>query len=147
VSALPRPRHVVVEEISRDVAGGTPYRGIAALPAVLRMRVEVAMPGIIPDEVVIEIDDAAIEVRTAPPTAAPSTTRIALPTLDAVFVVERQPRAGFLTWFGVFARQSGRADQLVLETPELEVARYVEHVIEQWLGLRNKPVGGEVRRS
>lgn len=143
MSAVARPRHVVVEEIFRDLAGGTPYRGTAAPPA-LRIRVEVAMPGLTPQEVVIDIDDAAIEVRTPHPAGAPSTTRIALGTLAAVFVLERQPRAGFLTWFGVFARQPGRVDQLVLDTPELEVARYVEYVIEQWLGLRNKPVRGEV---
>lgn len=74
------------------------------------------MPGLTPHEVVIEIDDAAVEVRTAHPTDAASTIRIALGALDAVFVIERQPRAGVLTWFGVFARQPGRVDQIVLET-------------------------------
>jgi hypothetical protein len=147
VNIRARPRQVVVEEIQSDIIGGAPYREIPAPPAALRLRVEVAMPGLTSHEVVIEIDDAAIEVRTpSHPDAAASTTRIALGTLDAVFVVDRQPRAGFLTWFGVFARQPGRVDQLVLETPELDVARYVEGMIEQWLGLRNKPVRGEVRR-
>jgi hypothetical protein len=107
--------------------------------------VEIAMAGLTPYEVVIDIEDRALEVRTPHPTDAASTTQIVLARLDAVFVLERPPRAGFLTWFGVFARQSGREAQLVLETPDLEVARFVEHVIEQQLGLRNKPINGEVR--
>ena len=65
--------------------------------------------------------------------------------IDALFVVERQPRAGFLTWFGVFARRRGRADRLVLETPESRVARFVERTIEDWLGLDDEPVRGELR--
>lgn len=129
------PGHVVVEQFTRGTTDSSPYRGVAAPPA-LRMRVEVATPGLTPHEVVIEIGDVAIEVRTPHPTDAASTTRIALGTLEAVFVVERPPRVAFLTWFGVFARRPGCPDQLVLEHPELEVARYVEHVIEEWLGIR-----------
>lgn len=141
-----RPRQVVVEEVSRDAAGDSPYRGTTAAPAVLRMRVEIAMPGIATYEVALEIDDAALEVRAPAAAGAAGTVRIALGTFDAVFVVERQPRAGFLTWFGVFARQPGREAQLVLETPQMEVAHYVEHMIERWLGMRTKPIRGEVRR-
>jgi hypothetical protein len=144
MSARAHPRQVVVEEVSRKTSEDSPYRGIPAPPAILRIRVEIAMAGITPYEVVIDIDDTALEVRSSHPTDAASTTQIAIARLDAVFVLERSPRAGFLTWFGVFARQSGREAQLVLETPELEVARFVEYVIEQQLGLRNKPIRGEV---
>jgi hypothetical protein len=145
VKVRARPRQVVVEEVFRELADGTPYRGIAARPAMLRMRVEVAMPKLAPYDVVIEIDDLAIEVRTLHPADAASTVRIAIGNLAGLFVTERQPRVGFLPWFGVFARQPGRIDQLVIEVPQLDVARYAEHVIEQWLGLRNKPVRGEMR--
>jgi hypothetical protein len=143
MSARARPRNVVVEEVLRDLTGGTPYRGMTKPPAVLRMQVKIERPT--PHEVEIVIDDAAMMVRTPHPTGAADPIRIDLGVLKAVFVAERPPRAGFFTWFGVYARQRGRDDQLVLETPEVEVARYVEHVIERWLLLPNKPVRGEVR--
>ena len=65
--------------------------------------------------------------------------------IDALFVVERQPRHGFLTWFGVFARCRGRVDRLLLETPDGPVARFVERAIEDRLGLADEPVRGELR--
>jgi hypothetical protein len=65
--------------------------------------------------------------------------------IDALFVVERQPRHGFLTWFGVFARCRGLADRLLLETPESAVARFVERAIEDRLGMDDEPVRGELR--
>jgi hypothetical protein len=145
MSARARPRNVVVEEVLRDPTGGTPYRGMTTPPAVLRMHVKIERPTPHEVEVEIVIDDAAMMVRTPHPTDAANPIRIALGALEAMFVVERQPRAGFFTWFGVYARQRGRVDQLVLETPEVEVARYVEHVIERWLLLTKKPVRGEVR--
>ena len=66
--------------------------------------------------------------------------------IDQLFVVERQPPAGrFLTWFGVFARRRGQADRMLLETPEIRVARFVERAIESRLGLADEPVRGELR--
>ena len=100
----------------------------------------VAPRGALPHEVVIDIDDLAIEIR-----AADGWSVLGAGTIDTLFVVERQPRSGFLTWFGVFARCRGRADHLVFETNESRVARHVERTIEDWLGLDNKPVLGELR--
>ena len=75
-------------------------------------------------------------------TTGPSSWR----AIDQLFVVERPPPAGrFLTWFGVFARRRGWADQLLLETPEGPVARFVERAIEERLGLDDEPVRGELR--
>jgi len=112
--------------------------------------VVVAPRGYAPHEVVIDVDDLAVEVR--PPVGEVSVMRgeqggfvLGAGAIDALFVVERQPRTGFLTWFGVFARRRGRADRLVLETPEPRVARYVERTIEDWLGLDDEPVRGELR--
>jgi hypothetical protein len=66
--------------------------------------------------------------------------------IDQLFVVERPPPAGrFLTWFGVFARRRGQADQMLLETPEIRVARFVERAIETRLGLADERVRGELR--
>ncbi|HWU90703.1 MAG TPA: hypothetical protein VN253_25730, partial [Kofleriaceae bacterium] len=90
----------------------------------------VAPRGRAPHEVVIDVDDLAVEVR-----GDRDGFVLGAGAIDALFVVERQPRCGFLTWFGVFARRRGRADRLVLETPEPRVARYVERTIEDWLGL------------
>ena len=51
----------------------------------------------------IEVDDLAIEVRDGDGGFVLGAEQI-----DALFVVERQPRhGGFLTWFGVFARRRG----------------------------------------
>ena len=110
----------------------------------------VAPRGYAPHEVVIDVDDLAVEVR--PSVGEVSVMRgeqggfvLGAGAIDALFVVERQPRTGFLTWFGVFARRRGSADRLVLETPEPRVARYVERTIEDWLGLDDEPVRGELR--
>ncbi len=89
---------------------------------------------------VIDVDDLELEVRE--PQAG---FVLGAGAIDSLFVVERQPRCGFLTWFGVFARRRGRADRLVLETPERQVARFVERSIEDWLGLDDEPIRGEVR--
>lgn len=96
--------------------------------------------GLAPHEVVIDVDDLAVEVR-----GGADGFVLGAGAIDALFVVERQPRCGFLTWFGVFARRRGRADRLVLETPEPRVARYVERTIEDRLGLDDEPVRGELR--
>lgn len=96
-----------------------------------------------PHEVVIDVDDVAVEIRSPEP--AQGCYVLGAGAIDALFVVERQPRCGFLTWFGLFARQRGLADRLVLETPEPRVARYVERTIEDWLGLDDEPVRGELR--
>jgi len=118
----------------------TPYRGIETGKETLRIKVNIAARGCAPCAVVIDVDDLAIEVHEGDGGFV-----LGSGTIDALFVVERQPRAGFLTWFGVFARRKGRADHLVLETPEGRVARFVERQIEEWLGLDDEPVRGEVR--
>lgn len=100
---------------------------------------EIAPRGVPPREIVIEVDDLAVEVRQDGAGFV-----IAAGELDALFVVERQPRHGFLTWFGVFARHRGRADCLLLETPDGQVARFVERAIEERLGLDDRPVRGEL---
>jgi hypothetical protein len=69
-----------------------------------------------------------------------------LSAIDQLFVVERPPPAGrFLTWFGVFARRRGQADRMLIETPEIRVARFVERAIETRLGLADEHVRGELR--
>ena len=90
--------------------------------------------------IVIDVDDLALEVRDDHRCFVLSAGMI-----DALFVVERQPPHGFLTWFGLFARARGRADRLVFQTPEPRVARLVERTIESWLGLDDEPVRGELR--
>ena len=100
----------------------------------------VAPRGLAAREVVIDVDDLAVEVR-----GAQGGFVLGAGAIDALFVVERQPPVGFWTWFGVFARRRGRADRLVLETPEPRVARSVERAIEDWLGLDDEPVRGELR--
>ena len=95
-------------------------------------------------EVVIDVDDLAVEVHGDDRDGG---FVLGAGAIDALFVVERQPRCGFLTWFGVFARQRGRADRLVFETNESRVARYVERAIEDWLGLDDEPVRGEIRSA
>jgi hypothetical protein len=144
VLALPQPSHVCTETISTEHRLRTPYRGIETGRETLRIRVLVAPRGLAPQEVVIDVDDLAVEVR-APSSGAQVCLVLGAGAIDALFVVERQPRCGFLTWFGVFARHRGRADRLVLETPEPRVARYVERTIEDRLGLDDEPVRGELR--
>jgi hypothetical protein len=132
---------VSCEEVSPDLRLRSPYRGIVTGRSILRLRVVIAPRGVAPREVVIEVDDLAVVVHDAAETVADAGA------IDALFVVERQPRHGFLTWFGVFARSRGRADCLLLETPEGPVARFVERAIEDRLGLDDEPVRGELRVS
>jgi hypothetical protein len=106
--------------------------------------VTVAPRGTAPREVTIDVDDLAVEVRNH---GDDDGFVLGAGAIDALFVVERQPRCGFLTWFGVFARQRGRADRLVFETNESRVARFVERAIEDWLGLDDEPVRGEIRSA
>jgi hypothetical protein len=133
------PAHVSCEEVNPDLRLRSPYRGIVTGRSILRLRVVIAPRGVAPHEVVIEVDDLAVVVHDAAETVADAGA------IDALFVVERQPRHGFLTWFGVFARSRGRADCLLLETPEGRVARFVERAIEDRLGLDDEPVRGELR--
>jgi hypothetical protein len=106
----------------------------------LRLRVTIVPARhAVPVEVVIDVDDLAIEVQ------GDGGYVLGAGGIDTLFVVERQPRCGFLTWFGVFARRRGRADCLVFETNEPRVARFVERAIEDWLGLDANPVRGELR--
>ncbi|MBA3455705.1 MAG: hypothetical protein H0T42_21600 [Deltaproteobacteria bacterium] len=126
--------------MSRELRLRTPYRGIETGKDTLRIRVTIVPARrIAPVEVVIDVDDLAIEV------LGDDGFVMGAGAIDALFVVERQPRCGFLTWFGVFARRKGCADRLVLETPEGQVARFVERQIEDWLGLDDEPVRGEAR--
>jgi hypothetical protein len=118
----------------------TPYRGIETGKETLRIKVIVAPRKTPPREVVIDVDDVALEVRDEDACIV-----LGAGTIDTLFVVERQPRCGFLTWFGVFARRRGRADHLVFETNESRVARFVERTIEDWLELDDGPVRGELR--
>ncbi len=134
--------HVVTETIARDLRLRTPYRGVETGVDTLRIKVVVAHRKEAPREVVIDVDDLAVEVHDG---SYAGGFVLGAGTIDALFVVERQPRCGFLTWFGVFARQRGHADQLVLETNESRVARFVERTIEDWLGLGHEPVRGELR--
>ena len=142
--ALPRPSHVCTETISPELRLRTPYRGIETGKETLRIRVLVAPRHQPSHEIVIDVDDLAVEVRS-PSTGAGVCVVLGAGAIDALFVVERQPPCGFLTWFGVFARHRGRADRLVFETPEPRVARYVERTIEDRLGLDDEPVRGELR--
>lgn len=134
------PRNVSTETITTELRLRTPYRGIETGKDTLRIKVAVLPRGGLPFDVVIDVDDLAIEVREGE-----SAFVLGAGTIETLFIVERQPRCGFLTWFGVFARRRGRADRLVLETPERGVARYVERTIEDWLGLDDEPVRGQIR--
>lgn len=138
---MPRavPAHVSTQTVKPELRLRTPYRGIETGKETLRIRVQVAPRKHEPYEVVIDIDDLALEVQ------GDNGFVLGAGTIDTLFVVERQPRYGFLTWFGVFARRRGRADQLLLETNECKVARFVERTIEDWLGLDSHPVRGELR--
>lgn len=129
-----------METISTELRLRTPYRGIETGKDTLRIKVAVSPRGGAPFDVVIDVDDLAIEVREGD-----NGFVLGAGSIETLFIVERQPRCGFLTWFGVFARRRGRADRLVLETPERGVARYVERTIEDWLGLDDEPVRGQIR--
>jgi hypothetical protein len=128
------------ELVSCDRRLRTPYRGIETGRSILRLRVQIAPRGVVPHEVVVEVDDLAIEVREDDAEFV-----VGAGAIDALFVVERQPRHGFLTWFGVFARGRGLVDRLLIETPDGPVARFVERAIEDRLGLADEPVRGELR--
>lgn len=117
-----------------------PYRGIETGLDTLRIRIEVAPRHATPYHVVIDVDDVALEVHDGAHELV-----LGAGTIDALFVAERQPRCGFLTWCGLFARRRGRPDHLVFETNEPRVARFVERTIERWLGLDDEPVRGELR--
>src|SRR5689334_15978920 len=132
--------HVSSETVSPELRLRSPYRGTVTGREILRLRVVIAPRGVAPQEVVVEVDDLAIEVRQSDTEFV-----VGAGAIDALFVVERQPRHGFLTWFGVFARRRGRTDRLLLETPEGQVARFVERAIEDRLGLDDEPVRGELR--
>ena len=134
------PAHVSAETVSPDLRLRSPYRGIVTGRSILRLRVVIAPRGVVPHEVIVEVDDLAVEVREDG-----TGFIVGAGAIDALFVVERQPRYGFLTWFGVFARRRGRADRLLLETPDGPVARFVERAIEERLGLADEPVRGELR--
>lgn len=136
----PQPAHVSSENVSPDRQLRSPYRGIVTGRSILRLRVVIAPRGVAPHEIVVEVDDLAVEIREDDAGFV-----VGAGAIDALFVVERQPRHGFLTWFGVFARRRGRADCLLLETPEGPVARFVERAIEDRLGLGDEPVRGELR--
>jgi hypothetical protein len=125
--------------VTADLRLRSPYRGIVTGRSILRLRVVIAPRGVAPQEVVVEVDDLAIEVHQDDTGFV-----VGAGAIDALFVVERQPRHGFLTWFGVFARHRGRADCLLLETPDGQVARFVERAIEERLGLDDRPVRGEL---
>ncbi len=126
-----------VESIDSDARLRTPYRGIATRRATLRLTVSIASRGINPCEVRIDVDDTSVEV-------CDHRGCFAVSAIDQLFVVERQPPAWrFLTWFGVFVRRHGLPDQLIVETPDGRVARYVERTIEERLGLRDERVRGE----
>jgi len=132
------------EQVSPDLRLRSPYRGVVTGRSILRLRVVIAPRGVAPHEVVVDVDDLAIEVREDDGRPRGGVI-VGAGAIDALFVVERQPRHGFLTWFGVFARRRGRADCLLLETPEGPVARFVERAIEDRLGLADEPVRGELR--
>jgi hypothetical protein len=135
--APPVPAHVSTQTMRGELRLRTPYRGIETGKDTLRITITV-IPArhAAPREVVIDVDDLAIEIREDDGCFV-----LGAGTIDTLFVVERQPRCGFLTWFGVFARRRGRADHLVFETNESRVARFVERTIEDWL----EPVRGELR--
>ena len=126
---------VTTEVISNELRLRIPYRGIETGKQTLRIDITTKQ-----QHVVIDVDDLAIEVREDDGCFV-----LGAGTIDTLFVVERQPRSGFLTWFGVFARRKGRVDSLLFETPDDKVARFVERTIERHLGLDETPVCGELR--
>jgi hypothetical protein len=131
---------VVTELLASELRLRTPYRGIETGKTTLRMRITVAPRNTPAREIVIDVDDLALEVRNDDGGFV-----LGAGAIDTLFVVERQPPCGFLTWFGVFARRHGHVDHFVFETNESRVARFVERAIEDWLGLDAGPVRGELR--
>jgi hypothetical protein len=133
------PACVCVETFDADSRYRTPYRGVMTGRPTLRLTVSIAPRGMLACEVTLDVDDASVEV-------CDHRGCFAISAIDQIFVVERQPPAWrFLTWFGVFVRRRGSSDRLLLETPDGQVARFVERAIEQRLGLRDEPVRGELR--
>jgi hypothetical protein len=128
------PSAIRVETI-RPTVVGLPYRATPSDDSLLRLTVSIGVRG----EVMIEVDDTSVFVENAQGS-------FAIEQIDQLFVVERQPPAWcFLTWFGVFARRRGISDRLLVETPDGQVARFIERTIEERLGLRDEPVRGELR--
>ena len=133
------PAQVRVETLDDLDRLRSPYRGVSTGRPRLRLTVSIEPRGMLPCEVTIDVDDAIVEV-------CDHRGCFSVSGIEQLFVVERQPPAWrFLTWFGVFARRHGRHDRLLLETPDGRVARFVERVIEERLGLRDEPVRGEAR--
>ena len=133
-----RSSDVRIELVDADAKLRHPYRSGAGHP-ILRLTVSIAPRGMLPCEVTIDVDDSSVEI-------CDHRGCFAVSAIDQLFVVERQPPAWrFLTWFGVFARRRGRADRLLVETPDGRVARFIERTIEKRLGLRDEPVRGELR--
>lgn len=131
--------HVRIETLVADDRLRSPYRGTVTRRPTLRLTVQIAARGVPAHEVRLDVDDGSVEV-------CDGRGCFALTGVEQLFVVERQPPAWrFLTWFGVFARRPGLADCLLLETPDGEIARFVERSIEQRLGLADEPVRGELR--
>ena len=139
IISRPPPPHVCTEALSAELRLRSPYQGVVTGRPILRLRVMIAPRSLPAREILIDVDDLAVEVR-----AVDGGFVLGAGAIDALFVVERQPRCGFLTWFGVFARRRGRADRLLLETPDGPVARFVERAIEERLGLADEPVRGEL---
>src|SRR5215470_18985529 len=93
-SALPvePPPHVSSETVSSELRLRSPYRGVVTGRSILRLRVVIAPRGVAPQEVVVDVDDLAVEVRHDDAKVV-----VGAGVIDALFVVERQPRHGFLT--------------------------------------------------
>ena len=133
------PAQVRVESLDDVDRLRSPYRGVCTGRSTLRLIVSIAPRGMLPCEITIDVDDAVVEV-------CDHGSCFAVSGIEQLFVVERQPPAWrFLTWFGVFARRHGSGDRLLLETPDGRVARFVERLIEERLGLRDERVRGEAR--
>ncbi|HEY4181983.1 MAG TPA: hypothetical protein VGM90_34305 [Kofleriaceae bacterium] len=139
VARRPQPRDVSTETIETELRLRTPYRGIETGKPTLRLKVRVPLHAE-NVAVTIDVDDHAIEVHWRE-----TGFSLGAGAIDALFVVETQPRTGFLTWFGVFVRSKGRPDRVLLQTPDCKVARFVERMIEEWLGLDDQPIRGECR--
>src|SRR3954469_21662024 len=90
VGFRPPPARVSSETLSADLRLRSPYRGIVTGRSILRLRVVIAPRGGAPQEVVIEVDDLAIEVREDGAGFV-----VGAGAIDALFIVERQPRHGF----------------------------------------------------
>jgi hypothetical protein len=121
-----------VETVLVEAHVGQPYRPFAPR-SLLRVTV---------DHIVVEIDDRSVAVRDL----AAHAPAFVVTGVDTLFVVDRQPPSWrFFTWYGVFARRRGRADQLIVESSDEQVARFVERAIEERLELDDAPVHGELR--